>query len=50
MPIFILNIPNTITIFRFLMIPMACIPLLPIFGAHSFNTLLMTSLFFYFCS
>ena len=50
MPIFILNIPNTITIFRFLMIPMACIPLLPIFGAHSFNTLLMTSFFFIFAA
>ena len=50
MPPFILNVPNTITILRMMMIPLACLPLLPIFGEHTFNTLLITSIFFIFAS
>ena len=50
MPPFVLNVPNTITIIRILMIPFACLPLLPIFGEHTFNTLLIASVLFIFAS
>ena len=50
MPPFILNVPNTITIIRILMIPLACLPILPVFGEHTFNTLLIASISFILAS
>jgi len=43
MPKFILNIPNFLTICRLFLVPLACIPLLPIFGSHTNFTLGLTT-------
>lgn len=50
MPPFILNIPNTITIIRLLMIPMSTIPLLPVFGSPSIGILIFVNVSFVLAS
>ena len=46
MPPFIWNIPNAITLTRFIMVPLSCLPLLPIFGEHTGGTLLLVTISF----
>ncbi|MGL4677545.1 MAG: CDP-diacylglycerol--glycerol-3-phosphate 3-phosphatidyltransferase [Brevinema sp.] len=47
MPPFVLNIPNSITIFRLLMIPLCVLPLLPIFGSPNLSILIMVNVAFF---
>lgn len=46
MPPFVLNIPNVLTLVRFVMVPLSCLPLLPIFGEHNLFTLILVTVSF----
>lgn len=50
MPPFILNVPNSISIVRLLMIPLASLPLLPLFGEITFGRLLLVCISFILAS
>ncbi|MGL4561071.1 MAG: CDP-alcohol phosphatidyltransferase family protein, partial [Brevinema sp.] len=48
MPIFVWNLPNCLTIIRFFCIPIATLPLLPIFGHPTYQKFIIVMISFVF--